>query len=119
MRRSSLRLSRWSAVYLAALALAGASAASVVAAAPGTVQVRQSGSVFQPGVLTVAAGTRVVFVNDDTLAHNVYARSAGQSFNLGMVPPGGTSEQLFVQAGQFDIRCAVHPRMRLAVTVTP
>jgi plastocyanin len=120
MARPLLRKIAWPSVQACALLLAGVTAWSLVAAAaPAPVQVRQVDSSFAPGTLTVRAGTKVSFVNDDRLAHNVYSRSEGQAFNLGMARPGESAERVFTEPGQVDVRCAVHPRMRLSVTVEP
>ncbi|MDO9710883.1 cupredoxin domain-containing protein [Paracraurococcus lichenis] len=119
MIRTLSRRLAWPALHAAALALAGLSAWSLATAAPARVEVRQANSSFAPGTLTLRAGTQVVFRNDDQLAHNVYSRTEGQAFNLGMAKPGESVERAFATPGTVDIRCAVHPRMRLTLTVEP
>lgn len=108
----------WRAAHAAALLLLGASGWSLRAAAPAA-EVRQQNGTFAPGALTIRAGATVAFLNDDRLAHNVYSQTAGHAFDLGLALPGESVEHEFARPGVVDIRCAVHPRMRLAVTVQP
>lgn len=108
----------WPAVYVCAVGLVGLSTWAA-AAAPATpaAEVRQLNSIFAPDTLNIRAGTKVRFLNEDRLAHNVYSRTEGQVFNLGMARPGESVERIFAEPGQIDVRCAVHPRMRLLVIV--
>lgn len=117
MPRTPLRSLAWPALHAGALGLLAASGLAV--AAPSRAVVRQVESSFAPGALTVRAGTVVAFRNEDQLAHNVYSRTEGQAFNLGMARPGESVERTFDAPGLVEIRCAVHPRMRLALTVEP
>src|SRR5215218_2253715 len=64
----------------------GTAAAERAAAAAGGNTVGMAGLRFQPGTLTVAKGTTVVFDNDDTAPHTVTARSGGT--NSGVIDPG-------------------------------
>jgi len=113
-----LRSFAWPVLYAGALGLSAATAASL-AAGPTRAVVRQVEGSFAPGALTVRTGTVVTFANEDQLAHNVYSRTEGQTFNLGMAKPGESAERVFAAPGLIDIRCAVHPRMRLALTIEP
>jgi plastocyanin len=56
---------------------AAAAAQQTAGAGGGGNVVAMAGLKFQPGTLTVAKGTTVVFVNDDTAPHTVTARSGG------------------------------------------
>jgi plastocyanin len=109
------------------LRLAGISAASaaatvmIVAGGPLLANdanvVRQAGNEFDPGELSVPVGAVVEFVNDDTVAHNVFSRTLNNEFQLSLMAPGSTAQRRFARAGRVEVRCAVHPRMRLIVTV--
>jgi plastocyanin len=59
----------------------------------------------------------VTFVNDDDNVHNVYSATPGQEFDLGAQQPGTAGSHVFATSGEVKVRCAIHPRMRLTVTV--
>jgi plastocyanin len=86
---------------------AGAAAARQNAGAGGGNVVAMAGLKFQPGTLTVAKGTTVVFVNDDTAPHTVTARSGGT--DSGVIDPG--KRFTLVAASGFDYVCSIHPSM--------
>ena len=82
------------------------------AAAGGTV--RMAGLAFAPETLTVAKGSTVVFVNDDTAPHTVTARSGG--VDSGVLDPG---KQFSVTVTDgFDYFCSIHPSMTAKIAVT-
>jgi plastocyanin len=97
-------------LVLALAALAGPAAAE-------DHPVSQKGKRFEPESLRVKVGDRVLFQNDDETAHNVFSRTAGNAFNVGMQEPGSTSPVTFEQAGTVEVRCAIHPGMKLTVQV--
>ena len=69
---------------------------------------------FQPGTLTVAKGTTVVFVNDDTAPHTVTAGSGGT--DSGVIDPG--RRFTLVAASSFDYVCSIHPSMSAKLVVS-
>lgn len=77
----------------------------------------QKGRLFKPGVMTVKAGDTVTFKNDDTVTHHIYSSTKGQEFDLKTTTPGKDVTRTFAGAGRVDIRCGLHPGMRLVVTV--
>lgn len=79
--------------------------------------VTQKGQQFSPRTLTLKVGDQIVFVNDDAGTHNVFSESPGNSFDLKAQRPGTRTNVTFSSAGQVDVRCAIHPTMRLSVTV--
>jgi plastocyanin len=93
---------------------AGAAAARQNAGAGGGNVVAMAGLKFQPGTLTVAKGTTVVFVNDDTAPHTVTARSGGT--DSGVIDPG--KRFTLVAASSFDYACSIHPSMTAKLVVT-
>jgi plastocyanin len=94
---------------------AGAAAAQEDGAAGGGGNlVAMAGLKFQPGTLTVAKGTTVVFDNDDTAPHTVTARSGGT--DSGVIDPGKSFS--LVAAGSFDYFCSIHPSMTAKLVVT-
>jgi plastocyanin len=76
--------------------------------------VAMAGLKFQPGTLTVAKGTTVVFVNGDTAPHTVTARSGGT--DSGVIDPGKRFS--LVAAAGFDYFCRIHPSMTAKLVVT-
>jgi plastocyanin len=92
---------------------AGAAAARQNAGAGGGNVVAMAGLKFQPGTLTVAKGTTVVFVNDDTAPHTVTARSGGT--DSGVIDPG--KRFTLVAASSFDYACSIHPSMTAKLVV--
>jgi plastocyanin len=57
-------------------------------------------------------------VNDDTVPHNIFSVSKGNEFNLGSQAPGASTDVTFKEAGEVQVICAIHPRMKMTVTVT-
>lgn len=89
-------------------------AAEQGAAAGGGNTVAMAGLKFEPGTLTVARGTTVVFDNDDTAPHTVTARSGGT--DSGVIDPG-KSFNLVASEG-FDYFCRIHPSMTAKLVVS-
>jgi len=77
----------------------------------------QKGRLFSPGVMRVKSGEVVVFKNDDAVTHHVYSSTKGQEFDLSTAKPGQEMRHTFSKPGRVDVRCGLHPGMRLAVTV--
>ncbi|MGB7478832.1 MAG: cupredoxin family copper-binding protein [Burkholderiaceae bacterium] len=66
---------------------------------------------FSPPTLTVAAGTRVTWVNRDDEAHTVTSSADPRVFSS---PPLDTGEQFsftFAAPGSYSYFCAIHPQM--------
>jgi plastocyanin len=84
----------------------------------GTVIVQQ-GIAFKPGQVTVKAGGRVTFRNEDPFGHNVYSPSKGGIFDIGLQAPDSETAVTFRETGEYIIQCRIHPKMRAVVTVTP
>lgn len=86
-------------------------------AAAREVVVTQKGQQFTPKAVTLAVGDEIVFVNDDNGTHNVFSESTANPFDLKAQRPGTRTRVAFPKAGQVDVRCAIHPSMRLVVDV--
>ena len=78
--------------------------------------VGQAGKAFNPADLQVKVGDSVKFNNDDTVDHAVLVKGPHES-NLGQIKPGDAKSVSFDQAGTYDVRCAIHPKMKLTITV--
>lgn len=82
------------------------------------VAVSQKDRVFHPKEAEVRVGDSVVFVNDDgELLHHVYSRAPSFFFDIGEQPAGTRVPVRFPRRGTFEVRCDIHPRMLLRVTV--
>ncbi len=108
----------------AALAAAAALAATaVVVAAPlsparagRTVVVAQEHRRFAVDTLTISRGDIVRFLNADEFLHQIYIKAIGFSAPSGE-EPGQQIDVAFPTSGTFEVRCEIHPRMLLTVTV--
>jgi len=100
-------------------ALAGMALCAVAATAwAATLSVEQRGRSFGVSELTVKVGDTVTFINNDIYGHNVYSATEGAEFDIGLQEPGETLDVTFDEAVIAKIRCRIHPRMRLQITVT-
>lgn len=105
------------AALLAGVAIVAAGASLALAQAA-EVLVHQREIAFVPERIEVKAGTTVVFVNDDRFGHNVYSETPGADFDIGRQPAGQRTPVVFRRAGTFEVRCRIHPKMRLEVVVS-
>jgi plastocyanin len=103
------------AVVLALSAIVAVASGLVYAA--DTIQVSQRNRVFNPDNLQLERGSVVHIVNDDRVTHHIYIDSATMSFDSGEQPIGHTVDVRFDKAGSFEVLCAIHPTMRLKVSV--
>jgi plastocyanin len=81
--------------------------------------VGQKGKQFSEAKLVLRRGETIRFVNDDSVTHNVFSKSEVAPFNLKLQPPGAKQDVRFERPGTAVVRCAIHPMMRLEVTVEP
>jgi plastocyanin len=100
--------------------LAAAAALSCLVVPPASAAdsvVKLGYGLFEPGRITVARGTRVLFRNEDTQAHEVSSTTQGQGFGLGELKPGEAKARVFAKPGVVRVICALHPGMEMTVTV--
>jgi plastocyanin len=91
-----------------------------VSAAPAAEhKITQKNVEFSHKEIGVKLGDTIYFVNTDNVTHNVFSVSDTFQFDAQMQEPGQTTVVRFTKAGVFEIRCAMHPRMKLKVIVTP
>jgi len=72
---------------------------------------------FDPHVVAVARRSTVVFPNQDKIFHNVFSRSAGNEFDLGLYRGGKSREFQFATPGLVRIYCNIHSEMAAYVMV--
>lgn len=84
-------------------------------AAPIIQPARISGFRYLPATLEVAAGTTIVWTNEDDVSHTVTATD--RSWDSGLIEPGATWRRTFTTPGTYEYFCLPHPRMRGTVVV--
>jgi plastocyanin len=72
---------------------------------------------FDPGTVTVKAGTTVTWVNNDDIPHLVVATDG--KFRSSALDTGDKFSQTFSTPGTFEYFCGIHPRMTGKIVVTP
>lgn len=89
-----------------------------VGALAANLTIAQKGRMFSSENIAIKKGESLTFVNDDTVPHNIFSTSKGNEFNLGSQAPGVATDVTFKEAGEVQVICAIHPRMKMTVTVT-
>ena len=102
------------AALLAAAALVAAPL--VLARAGQTVVVTQEQRRFSLDTLTIARGDVVRFLNADEFLHQIYVKALGFTTSAGE-EPGQHVDVAFPASGTFEVRCEIHPKMLMTVTV--
>jgi cytochrome c peroxidase len=102
-----------SACLLAALCLG---AAAALAAASLTIV--QAGQRFSARLVSVHPGDSIDFANQDDVTHNIHVIDADDAAtDLGLQAPGEILSYRFDRIGRFQVRCSIHPSMKLTVDV--
>ena len=70
---------------------------------------------YSPNPLTIARGTTVVWMNNDSSTHDQVSDSG--VFNTGSVAPGAQASFTFQNAGTFPYHCGIHPNMVATIVV--
>jgi len=86
-----------------------------VSAADGVWRVAQKGRNFEVPRITIAAGDTIRFTNDDEYLHQIYVKSPDLNFDSAEQAPGQVIEVRFRNAGTYEVRCRIHPKMLLVV----
>src|SRR5215216_6603532 len=76
--------------------------------------VSQKGRTFRPAEISISRGETVTFTNEDSYIHQVYASGLFESDEKA---PGENVNQTFTAAGTFQVRCRIHPTMKLTIRV--
>jgi plastocyanin len=79
--------------------------------------VSQKNKEFSKGELSVKVGDSVSFKNEDDFHHNVFSLSDAALFDLGSYDKGEAKSVTFDTAGTVDVECAIHPSMKMKITV--
>jgi|SRR5471032_1539699 plastocyanin len=76
--------------------------------------VTQKSRAFRPTDVTVNRGETVTFTNDDSYIHQIYVDGL---FDSDEKAPGENLNETFPKTGTFQVRCHIHPIMRMTVHV--
>jgi plastocyanin len=79
--------------------------------------IRQKGKRFIPHISVVTTGTTVDLPNLDPIFHNAFSNFAGQPFDTGLYPPGGTQKVHFTREGVVRVFCNIHSTMSAVILV--
>jgi plastocyanin len=82
---------------------------------PGANEVWIQDMAFNPGTITVKAGTTLKWTNKDSVTHTVTADD--NSFDSGDIAVNGTFSHTFSTAGTFAYHCKIHPSMKASVVI--
>lgn len=74
---------------------------------------------FSPSTLTIAPGTTVTWVNNDSISHTTTAdnMSAAESWDSGTINSGQSYSKTFNQAGVYTYHCNIHTYMKGTIQV--
>lgn len=80
--------------------------------------VDQKNKQFDVEVLMAKKGDSVRFLNSDRFHHNIYSISETQAFDLGSYPKGQSRTIKLDKPGTIEVRCAIHPKMKMRIEVS-
>lgn len=81
------------------------------------VQIRQKDWKFRPDAVEITQGGTLEISNDDPRMHHLYVDSPDFTFDSGEQPSGKTVVIEFPRSGDYEVLCAIHPKMKLTVRV--
>jgi plastocyanin len=84
---------------------------------PSSVEVVIDNFTFSPATLTVAAGTKVTWVNRDDVPHTATSTATPRVFDSRTLDTDGRFSFVFSTPGTYEYFCAVHPKMTGKVIV--
>lgn len=74
------------------------------------------GFAFHPSSLTVKVGTKVTFVNEDSVTHTATS-SSNAPIDSGNLTKGQSYTVTFTKAGTYSYTCTIHPYMKGTIVV--
>jgi plastocyanin len=81
------------------------------------VTISQKRRKYAPGAVTIKPGDTLRIVNDDIFLHHAFVDEETLQYDSESMEEGETRDIRFTEVGNYQVRCAIHPRMRLDVTV--
>ena len=77
----------------------------------------QKGRAFRPAEVSINRGESLTFTNNDEFIHQIYVESRGFAFDSDERNPGQDITETFTTPETFEVRCHIHPKMKLVVHV--
>jgi plastocyanin len=100
------------------LALALPTLCAALAAPAAQVTVDQVKEKFTQDALSLKIGDTVQFTNSDPVKHNLTVVTPDEdSSDLGTEAPGTKVSYTPAKAGTYDVRCSIHPKMKMKIKV--
>ena len=101
-----------------ALLIAAILAAPLTSGFAADVNIDQLGQKFDPNTVSLGAGDVVHFKNGDDVTHNINVIDADDNADdKGLQKPGQEIVHKFTKPGTYLVKCAIHPKMKMTVTV--
>ena len=72
---------------------------------------------YAPGKIEINQGESLKIVNDDIFLHHAFIDSPNLKFDSGSMDEGESAVVKFNKPGEYQVKCAIHPKMNLDVTV--
>ena len=119
LRRIGLTLGVVGLAALVAAALPELTSAGdvVVAAAASPAKIKIDNFAFAPATLTVTAGTKVTWKNEDDSPHRIGDKNG--AFKSAALDTDETFSHTFASAGEYPYICTIHPYMVGRIIVKP
>ena len=76
--------------------------------------VTQKGRAFRPAEVNINRGESLTFTNEDSFIHQIYVDGL---FDSEEKVPGENLTEAFAATGTSQVRCHIHPTMRMTVRV--
>lgn len=89
-------------------------AVPAVSFAQSTSTIAQKGRRFLPAEVTIRKGEALTVTNDDEFIHQIYSEGL---FDTDEKRPGQNIVANFPRSGTFEVRCHIHPKMKMIVRV--
>lgn len=114
----SARLRRPAKALLAGVFVSLAASAVAASLQPVVRDIAQRAIRFSQPSMILKVGDVIRYKNDDDVTHNLMVIGADDMpQDQGLQPPGAVVTHKFTEAGTFEVRCAIHPKMKMSVTV--
>jgi len=81
------------------------------------ITISQKKRTYAPKAVTIKAGDKLRVVNDDIFLHHAFIDSPDLQYDSGSMEEGEERDIQFNKPGEYQIKCAIHPKMNLDVKV--
>ena len=79
--------------------------------------ISQKNRTYAPEAVTIDKGQSLKILNDDIFLHHAFIKSDKMEFDSGSMDEGESAVVKFSTPGVYNVKCAIHPKMNLEVTV--